>query len=80
MLGQLALVSGSLSGVTLQQAATPAILFPPAAPRMRQLLPVATGSTTVDPSVMALQSVRVQPERQDSSTCEKVPDTAEGEG
>lgn len=54
--------------LTRQQTATPAAPPAPDALPTWQLFPLATGAKTTEPGETALQSVRVQPEGQDTST------------
>lgn len=56
-------------GRTRQQTAIPAAPSAPVALRTWQLLPLATDHEMTEPWEMALQSVRVQPEGQDTSSC-----------
>lgn len=61
-------VSGSSGGPMRQHTAMPAVSSVPVALRTRQRLPVATVPRTEESWEAALQSVRVQPEGQDTST------------
>ena len=56
-------------GRTRQQTAIPAAPSAPVALRTWQLLPLATDHEMTEPWEMALQSVRVQPEGQDTWSC-----------
>lgn len=72
-------VSPSSGGVTRQQTATPAATPAPVGLRTRQLFPSAPEPNTAGPWLMALQSVMVQLDGQDSSTCRSNRNTA-GDG
>lgn len=58
-------------GATRQQTAAPAAPSSPVAPYTWQLFPLATGPKIAEPRETALQSVRVQPEGQETSTWRK---------
>lgn len=62
-------VSPPSGGVTRQQTATPAARPAPVSLRTLQLSPSAPELNTAGPWWMALQSVMVKPDGQDSSTC-----------
>lgn len=60
-------MAGCSGGLMRQQTAMPAAPSTLVAVRTWQLLPLATGPKIAEPGDMALQSVRVQPEGQDTS-------------
>lgn len=71
-------VSPPPGGVTRQQTATPAATPAPVGLRTRQLFPSALEPNTAGPWWTALQSVMVQPDGQDSTTCRSNRNTAAG--